>query len=92
MKGGSNLKLKQAPVPVPKEMFTVILADEVVRTIRNKQLKFIIAMEGVSSFVTVVTYENSMNGEKFVTMIAHIKGIHPLQPKYHVLDVIYQSS
>ena len=75
MKGGSGLKRKMLPVPLPKEMYTVILADEVVRTIRNKPLKYIIAMEGLSSFVTVVTYEGSMNGEKFVGILAHLKSI-----------------
>merc|ERR1711911_529073 len=52
MKGGSNLKLKMSATPLPQDIYTVILADEVVRTIRNKPLKYIIAMEGLSSFVT----------------------------------------
>ena len=75
MKGGGSVKFKMSPVPLPKEMFRTILADEVLRNVRNKQLKYIIAMEGLSSFVTVIPYKDSMTGERFVNIMAQIKSI-----------------
>ena len=75
MKGGGKAKLKMAPVPLPKDMFRTILADEVLRNVRNKSLKYIIAMEGLSTFVTVIPYQDSMSGEKFVNIMAQIKSI-----------------
>ena len=75
MRGGQSQRPKMAPVPLPKDMFTVILADEVHRTVRNKPLKYVIAMENLSTFITVVTFEGAMSGEKFVGIMAHIKSV-----------------
>ena len=76
MKGTKNLKkIKMDPVPLPKDLFRTVLADEVTRNIRNTNVRFVIAMEGVSQFVTVVVYTGAMTGEKFVSIMSHIKSI-----------------
>ena len=84
-KGGqSHRKSQQTPVPLPEDFHRVILVDEVTRTFRGKTTKFFVAMEALSSFMTVILYEGSMTGPKFIQMIAQIKSI--LCP--HGLDFI----
>ena len=84
-KGGqSQYKGQQKPVPIPDEFYKVILVDEVTRTFRNRTVKFFVAMEALSSFMTVIIYEKSMTGPKFIQLIAQIKSI--LCP--HGLDFI----
>ena len=75
-KGGGNfMKRKMAPVPVPEELFTSIIMDEMVRSFKNESVKFMVAMEGLSQFVTCVVYDGAMTGAKFLAMVATVKSI-----------------
>lgn len=62
-------------VPMPTHMFRSIMVDEITRTIRGQSLKALIAMEGVSGFVVVLTYQGTLTGPEFVTAVAHFKAI-----------------
>ena len=75
-RGGGNLqRQKMKPVPLPEEFFTTILIDEMTRTFRGQNIKLVIAMEGVSQFMTAVIYRGSMSGEMFTAILAHCKSI-----------------
>ena len=75
-KGGQPLIRKQMkPVPVPEELFTSILMDELTRSYKNKNVKILIAMEAVSQFATGLVYDQPMNAETFVAMVAHCKTV-----------------
>ena len=75
-KGGqSHRNPQQKPVPLPKDFHKVILVDEVTRTFRGKTIKFFVAMEAISSFITVILYEGAMTGPKFIQLVAQIKSI-----------------
>ena len=84
-KGSQNFnKLNQKPVPVPDDFYKVVLVDEVTRTFRNRTVKFFVAMEALTHFMTVIVYDGTMTGPKFIQLIAQIKSI--LCP--HGLDFI----
>ena len=84
-KGSQNFqRSQQKAVPVPDDFYKVILVDEVTRTFRNRTVKFFVAMEVLTSFITVIVYEGTMTGAKFIQLIAQIKSI--LCP--HGLDFI----
>ena len=84
-KGGQgHLRSQQKPVPLPEDFHQVILVDEVTRTFRGQTIKFFVAMEALSSFITVILYEGAMTGPKFIQLVAQIKSI--LCP--HGLDFI----
>ena len=75
-KGGSNhQKKKMTPVPLPEDMFTTIVMDEMVRHAKGESVKFLVAMEGISQFVTCIIYEGEMTGPKFLAMIGSCKTI-----------------
>ena len=75
-KGGSNFhKKKLAPVPLPENMFTTIVMDEMVRHGKGESVKFLVAMEGLSQFVVCIIYEGEMTGPKFLAMIGSCKTI-----------------
>ena len=75
-KGGQgHMNLQQKPVPLPKDFYRTILVDEVTRTFRGKTVKFFVAMEALSNFITVILYEGTMTGPKFIQLIAQIKSI-----------------
>ena len=75
-KGGSNFtKRRLKPIPLPEDMFTTIVMDEMVRTVKNESVKFLVAMEGLSQFVTCIIYEGAMTGPKFLAMIGSCKSI-----------------
>ena len=75
-RGGGNFdRVKMKPVPLPEEYFTTILVDEMTRTFRGKNIKMVVAMEGVSQFMTAVVYEGAMTGEMFTAILAHLKTI-----------------
>ena len=73
--GGNHTRQKMKPVPLPEEFFTTILIDEMTRTFRGKTLKIVLAMEGMSQFITAVVYSGSMSGEMFAAILAHVKTI-----------------
>ena len=73
--GGTFTRVKMKPVPLPNEYFTTILIDEMTRGFRGENIKMVVAMEGVSQFVTAVTYTGSMTGEMFCAILAHCKTI-----------------
>ena len=77
LKGGGNPynRLNQKPVPLPQDFYQTILVDEVTRTFKNKNIKFLLAMESLSGFITLINYEKSMTGPKFVQSMAQIKSI-----------------
>ena len=84
LKGGNApyLRTKQKPVPLPSNFYQTILIDEVTRTFKGKNIKFLIAMESLSGFITILIYEKSMTGPKFIQAMAQIKTIlcpHGLQ-------------
>ena len=84
LKGGQApfLRTKQKPVPLPSNFYQTILVDEVTRTFRGKNIKFLMAMESLSGFITVLIYEKTMTGPKFIQAMAQIKSIlcpHGLQ-------------
>ena len=75
-KGGSNFQKKRMkPVPLPEDMFTTIVMDEMVRNVKGESVKFLVAMEGLSQFVTCIIYEGAMTGPKFLAMIGSCKSI-----------------
>ena len=75
-KGGSNFaKKKLKPIPLPESMFTTIVMDEMVRCVKGETVKFMVAMEGLSQFVTCIIYEGAMTGPKFLAMIGSCKTI-----------------
>ena len=82
--GGNFTRQKMKAVPLPEEFFTTILIDEMTRTFRGKNIKLVLAMEGISQFVTAVVYDGAMTGEMFVAILAHCKTI--LCP--HGLDTV----
>ena len=74
VKGSSNfVKTKMKPVPVPEDIYTTILMDEMVRTYKSESVKFMVAMEGASQFAICVVYEGAMSGPKFLAMVALCK-------------------
>ena len=75
MRGGANYRKQMKPVPMPKDMFRSVLADEITRPVRGKELKILIAMEAWSGFMVAVVYEGAMNGEKFIAAMAHVKAV-----------------
>ena len=82
-RGSSGYKRdKMKPVPLPNDLYTTILVDEVTRTYKGKNIKFLLAMEAVSGFITVLCYDKVMNGARFIQCMAQIKTI--LSP--HGLD------
>ena len=68
-------KSKLTPVPVPRDVFTTILIDEMVRTFKGQSIKIVVAMEAVSQFVTCIVYDGSMNSGKFLAIVANCKAI-----------------
>ena len=73
--GGTFVKKKMTPVPVPEGMFSTIVMDEMVRTFKSESVKFMVAMEGLSQFVTCIIYEGAMTSAKFLAMVATCKTI-----------------
>ena len=74
--GGSNyVKRKLKPIPLPDDLFTTIVMDEMVRTVKGESVKFMVAMEGISQFVTCIIYEGALSGPKFLAMVASCKSI-----------------
>ena len=73
--GGNYVKKKMKPVPLPEDMFTTIIMDEMVRTFKKETVRFLVAMEGISQFVTCIVYEGAMTGPKFLAMVASCKAI-----------------
>ena len=73
--GGTFTRQKMKAVPLPSEFFTTLLVDEMTRTYRGKNIKMVLAMEGVSQFITAVVYEGAMTGEMFCAILAHCKSI-----------------
>ena len=76
-KGGSNFAKRQMkPIPLPEGLFTTIVMDEMVRSTKGGEtVKFLVAMEGLSQFVTCIIYEGVMTGPKFLAMVASCKTI-----------------
>ena len=73
---GSYHRKEMKPVPLPEGFFRTILMDEMTRTYKNKgTVKMVVAMEGLSNFVTAVTYTGGMTAETFVAILAHCKSI-----------------
>ena len=68
-------KDKMKPVPLPTDLYSTILVDEVTRTYKGKNVKFMLAMEAVSGFLAVICYDKVMNGPRFIQCIAQIKTI-----------------
>ena len=75
--GGNFARAHMKPVPIPSEFYQTILMDEMTRNYNNGKdaIKVMVAMEGLSQFITVMTYKGSMNGELFLAMLAHVKSI-----------------
>ena len=73
--GGTFMKKKMTPVPVPEGMFSTIVMDEMVRSFKTESVKFMVAMEGLSQFVTCIIYEGAMTSAKFLAMVATCKTI-----------------
>ena len=75
--GGNFARVQMKPVPIPNEFYQTILMDEMTRNYNNGKdaIKVMVAMEGLSQFITVMTYEGSMNSELFLAMLAHVKSI-----------------
>ena len=74
-RGGGKFLKKMKPVPVPEQLYTTIVMDEMVRSVKTESVRFMVAMEGLSQFITCVVYEGAMTGPKFLAMVASCKTI-----------------
>ena len=74
LKNGPNYKNPdQKPVPIPDRFYVTILVDEVTRTFRGKNFKFLMGMEALSGFIICLAYEKAMTAELFIQMLAQLK-------------------
>ena len=74
-RGGGKFVKKMKPVPIPEQLYTTIIMDEMVRSYKTESVRFMVAMEGLSQFVTCVVYEGAMTGSKFLAMVASCKTV-----------------
>ena len=71
--GGGYNRMEQKPVPLPKSLYHTILVDEVTRTFRGTNLKFLLGMEALSGFIVCVVYSGSMTSSLFLQILCQIK-------------------
>ena len=54
---------------IPKFIGEQLLADEIHRTIKNKNLKYILVTDSLSRFSNLYYFDENMNTEKFTDLI-----------------------